>query len=76
MAKPIGELIKEELVNQHHTVTWFAHELNCHRVNAYDIFKRENMDLALLIQISKILHKNFLRILADQIEDECIIDGK
>lgn len=67
MEKPIGILIKEELEHQERTVTWFANKLNCHRVNVYDIFKRENIDIVLLIQISKVLNKNFLRILSDEI---------
>lgn len=66
MEKPIGILIKEELERQERTVTWFAKKLNCHRVNAYDIFKRDNIDIKLLIQISKVLNKNFIRILADE----------
>lgn len=69
MEKPIGILIKEELERQERTVTWFAKKLNCHRVNVYDIFKRDNIDIKLLIQISKVLNKNFIRVLADLYDD-------
>ena len=69
MDKPIGQLIKEELVNQEHTVTWLAKQLNCHRVNVYNIFQRDNIDLSLLIKISKVLHRNYLKELADEVED-------
>ncbi|MCQ2239190.1 MAG: XRE family transcriptional regulator [Bacteroidaceae bacterium] len=69
MEKPIGILIKEELERQERTVTWFAKKLNCHRVNVYDIFNRENIDTQLLIRISKVLNKNFLRVLADDFDN-------
>ena len=69
MDKPIGQLIKEELVNQEHTVTWLAKQLNCHRVNVYNIFQRDNIDLSLLIKISKVLHRNYLKELADEVEN-------
>ena len=70
MEKPIGILIKEELERQERTVTWFAKKLNCHRVNVYDIFKRENIDIQLLIQISKVLNKNFFKIISDELESK------
>ena len=69
MDKPIGQLIKEELASQEHTVTWLAKQLNCHRVNVYNIFRRDNIDLALLIQISKVLHRNFIKEIANEVED-------
>lgn len=74
MEKPIGILIKEELERQERTVTWFAKKLNCHRVNVYDIFSRENIDIQLLIRISRILNKNFLRELANDYDNNLIID--
>lgn len=74
MEKPIGILIKEEMERQERTVTWFAKKLNCHRVNVYDIFSRENIDIQLLIRISRILNKNFLRELANDYDNNLIID--
>lgn len=74
MEKPIGILIKEELERQERTVTWFAKKLNCHRVNVYDIFSRENIDIQLLIRISRILNKNYLRELANDYDNNLIID--
>ena len=47
----IGNKIKEELHRQERTVTWFASKLYCNRQNVYDIFKRENIDTALLRRI-------------------------
>lgn len=68
--KTIGQLIKEELERQERTVAWFARKLSCHRSNVYDIFTRENLDMALLIRISHILDRNFLREISDDVESD------
>ena len=57
----IGNKIKEELHRQERTVTWFASKLYCNRQNVYDIFKRENIDTALLRRISTILGHDFFK---------------
>lgn len=66
----IGKLIKDYLDNEPkaHTVTWFADQLNCHRVNVYDIFRRSTIDTVLLWRISSILNHNFFADLADEFE--------
>lgn len=66
----IGQRIKEELERQERSVTWLAKKLSCHRTNIYNIFLRDNIDLQLLIRISRILHHNFLKDIADDIEEE------
>lgn len=70
MSTPIGQKIKEELEAQERTVTWFAKKLNCNRVNIYDIFKRNDINISLLQRISKILNRNFLKELAEEWERE------
>lgn len=70
--EPIGKLIKQELERQERSVTWFAKKLSCHRTNAYDIFARDNIDLTLLIRISRILHHNFLKDLSDEVEEDLL----
>lgn len=65
---PIGKQIKDELARQERSVSWFASKLSCHRTNIYDIFARENIDTVLLIRISRILHHNFFRTLADEFD--------
>lgn len=57
----IGRLIEAELHRQERSVTWFAEKLCCDRTNVYSIFKRESIDTALLLRISKVLHYNFFR---------------
>ncbi len=65
----IGRLIKEELERQERSVTWFANKLSCHRTNVYDIFARDNIDITLLIRISHILNRNFLKDISDHLEE-------
>lgn len=66
----IGKLIKEELERQERSVTWFAKKLSCHRTNVYDIFARDNIDMTLLIRISRILDHNFLRDISEHVEED------
>lgn len=68
--EPIGKLIKEELERQERSVTWLAGKLSCHRTNIYDIFARDNIDMALLIRISHILNRNFFKDISDSVEAE------
>lgn len=56
----VGNMIKEELERQERSISWFARKLSCSRTNVYNIFARENIDLVLLIRISRILEHNFL----------------
>lgn len=51
------------------TVTWFARQLNCERRNAYNIFERSNIDIELLMRISKVLGHDFF----EDLSKECQI---
>lgn len=57
----IGQVIKEELHNQDHTVAWLAEELCCDRTNIYKLFRRKSIDTNLLFRISRILSHNFFK---------------
>jgi len=57
----IGNLIKEEYIQQGRRAEWLAQQLNCNRTNVYNIFQRKNIDVEMLIKISRVLHRNFLR---------------
>lgn len=57
----IGQQIEAELRKQERSVNWFARKLYCDRSNIYDIFKRENIDVNLLMRICKVLNHNFFR---------------
>lgn len=65
--KPLGELIKEELVQQKRPITWFANKLCMDRSNVYRLFLKNSLDTDLLMRISKILHKNFFEILSQEL---------
>lgn len=65
----IGKLIEAELRRQERTVSWFARKLYCDRSNVYDIFKRENIDVDLLLRISSILKHDFFNYYARQLKE-------
>ena len=66
----IGHHIKEVFDRQGRRATWFASELNCNRANVYNVFNRENIDVEMLIKISRVLGHNFFQDIAN------LIDGK
>ena len=59
MEKKIGQLIKEEVKRQGLTPNQFAGLICKSRQNLYDMYKRDNFDMELLMRISKVLHRNF-----------------
>ena len=59
----VGERIKEVLDEQGRSASWLASKIPCERTNMYDIFKREDVSVALLFKVSSILgHDFFLEI--------------
>ena len=69
----IGHLIKSEFERQGRRAMWLASELNCNRANVYNIFNRDNIDIARLIKISKVLQHNFFQDIANLIDnDKCL----
>ena len=58
----IGETIRQELLQQERTVTWFARKLCCDRSNVYKLFKRTTVDTDLLLRVSAILGRNFFEV--------------
>ncbi len=66
--RTIGELIENEVRRQQISIPKFAEMICCQRNNVYDIFKRNNMDILQLKQISKVLNRNFFKELAEDLE--------
>lgn len=64
----IGRLIREEIRKQDHTVKWFAKKLNCNRTNAYNIFRRANIDTEIMTRICLILNHNFFNDLSAEMD--------
>ena len=56
----IGKIIEEKLKEKSMTVTELANRINRERTTVYDIFKRETLDIVLLIEISKALDYDFI----------------
>ena len=56
----IGNLVKMVFDESGMSVAELARRLHCERPNVYSIFSRSNMDVGLLIGLSKILNHNFL----------------
>lgn len=65
----IGHLIETEFDRQGRRAMWLATELNCNRANVYNIFQRDNIDIAMLIKISKVLQHNFFQDIANLIDE-------
>ncbi|MGM9831192.1 MAG: hypothetical protein ACI3Z5_04145 [Paludibacteraceae bacterium] len=63
----VGNLVKEELRRQERTVAWFARRISTVRPNVYDIFRRENIDVQLLVRISIVLNHDFLKDISEHV---------
>lgn len=69
--KTIGELIEYEVRKQGFEITEFAKKIKCKRNNVYNIFKRNNLDIALLARISEVLEHNYF---ADIAKDYSLVE--
>jgi len=55
----IGQRIRDELRRQERSVAWFSRQICCTRQHAYKIFEKDNLDVLLLLRISKALNHDF-----------------
>lgn len=67
----IGERIKKELLLQERSVTWLAKKLGCTRMSVYRIFEKQSIDTQQLIQISKILGRDFFNEISEELNLNC-----
>lgn len=65
--KPIGQKIKDVLFAQNHTAKWLSEQIPCERTNVYDIFKRTDINVNLLKQLSVILNYDFFKDLSNEV---------
>lgn len=67
----IGQLIQSVFRSLHKDkdVKWFADCLHCDKSNIYSIFKRNNIDIRLLLKIGEILRYDFFLHLSNQYKD-------
>ncbi len=63
----IGQLIKEKLREDGHSVTWFATKICCTRSHVYKIFEKRSIDTSLLERICKTLNHNFFEDIANDV---------
>ncbi len=67
MMKPIGILIKEELLAQERSVAWFARKIHLDRSNVYRLFQKNSVDTDLLRRISQVLGHDFFAVYSESI---------
>lgn len=63
----IGQIIKEELDKQGLSAGWLAKELGCNRSSIYRCLSRNSIDTALLSEISRVLGRDFVKDLSDNL---------
>ncbi len=68
----IGKMIQDEFnhLPKNQSVVWLARQLCCDRRNVYDIFHRENIDIELLLRISRVLHHDFFSDISGSLQNE------
>jgi len=64
----IGQLIKQELVNQNRLMDWFAEELSCSHTDVYKLLNDASIDTGLLFRISDVLDVDFFKFYSDEFE--------
>ena len=57
----IGQMIRAELKAQGRTMKWFSEAIHRDYSVVHKMLKRESIDLAMLVRISKLLNHDFLR---------------
>lgn len=63
----VGNLVRDELHRQQRTVAWFARQISTVRPNVYNILRRENIDVQLLVRISIVLNHDFLKDISNHV---------
>ena len=68
----VGKRIKQVLDEQGRSASWLASKIPCERTNMYDIFKREDVSVALLFKVSSILGHDFFLEISDELRSSQI----
>lgn len=61
----IGQRIKKVLKERHRSVAWLARQLSMERTALYYIFRRNSINMELLLRISTYLGHNFIQDVSD-----------
>lgn len=62
----VGKMIREELDRQGHSAGWLAKELECNRSTVYRYVARNSIDTSVLAEISRILKKDFFKMMSEE----------
>lgn len=68
----VGNRIKTVLDEQGRSASWLASKIPCERTNMYDIFKREDVSVALLYKVSLILGHDFFLEISEELHAQTI----
>ena len=66
----IGHLIEEQLKQDERSVSWLARQIPCTRNHVYKIFRKDSLDTALLLRISKVMQFNFFQYYAAEVSKD------
>lgn len=64
----VGKRIREVLDEQGRSASWLAMKIPCERTNIYNVFKREDVSVALLSKVSRILGHDFFKELSAELK--------
>ena len=64
----IGQHIKQVMREKNITATQLAKDICCTRPHIHKIFRKENLDISLLLHISKALKHDFFKDLSEEYE--------
>ena len=66
----IGQLIRQRLDENGHSVVWLARQLTCSRTNVYKIFEKSHLDTEMLARISVVLNYDFFSIISNTLRQK------
>ena len=64
----IGQHIKQVMRKKNITATQLAKDICCTRPHIHKIFRKDNLDISLLLHISKALNHDFFKDLSEEYE--------
>ena len=66
----IGQEIRKELQAQERQVSWLATKMGCSRSTIYSIFDKTSVDTQTLLQLSRVLRRNFFALYIDELSQD------
>ncbi|MDR2962683.1 MAG: XRE family transcriptional regulator [Bacteroidales bacterium] len=71
----IGKIIKQRLQEQERSMAWLAQKVHCDRNNFYKKLNSDNIDIDLLLRISRALHEDFFHHYSELLHKENMRGG-